>query len=142
MSDTLWQSPDLDESKVARLNKLMQELGALLPTNTIHFHDEDAVIAMDEMDALKVRIAVRRMLMFHLLQQEVHLHELDDCGDYLTAATDNWATLYTNLFNNDFQNVLEETQRFLTDFDAYPIGGCDGDVRHDLLPDGWEGYDV
>jgi len=133
-----WQSPDLNEAQINRLQGIYKELSEIFPDpikvdNTNNMTPEQAAL---------VRIAVRRNLLMTLLSQEYHWHEVDDCGDYLTAATDNWSALYSNLWNDDFQDEIGETRKFLTDFDAYPIGGSDGEIRHDILPEGWEGYDA
>jgi hypothetical protein len=90
--------------------------------------------------------ATRRALLFQLLYQEYHEHVLDDCGDYLVAALDNFHRLHMELFNNDFANAVETVQHFLNDFCAgvddedlaYPIQASDGDVRFSILPDPYD----
>jgi hypothetical protein len=141
MPSSNWNSPDLDEAKIARLHEIEAELIDLLPVTVAPRITKEEVANLTQDQAARIRIATRRMLMFQLLYQEYHWHEMDDCGDYLTAATDNWANLYGALFMNDFQDEISETQKFLLDYDAYPIGGCDGEIRQDILPDGWEDYD-
>lgn len=90
---------------------------------------------------LEVLRAVRRCLMMQLLHQETHEHMLDDCGDYLTAATENWARLYDSMWCNDFTGSLDEVKLFLNDFVAdeadskYPRLACDGDVRFAIVTD-------
>src|SRR5215471_10238554 len=55
---------------------------------------------------LEVLRAVRRTLLMQLLHQELHEHMMDDCGDYLMGATENWVKLYDTMFTNDFTNSL------------------------------------
>jgi hypothetical protein len=131
-----WVAPDLTEEQQHRVDQLLNELEELLP-QPVQLTVED-IRNLTEEQAQAVRIATRRMLVFQLLHQERHWHELDDCGDYLTAATENWAALYGNLWSNDFQNEVEETKAFLTDSEKYPEGGCDGEIRYSLLPVGEE----
>lgn len=96
---------------------------------------------LTEEQAMGVFRATRRMCALHLISQETHEHNLDDCGDYLTAATVNWATLQQALWADDFQDLIPEVKLFLQDFvddrdDAkYPREACDGDVRYDILID-------
>lgn len=136
MSD--WQSPDLDDAKLARLHEIEAELIELLPASIAPRMTKEDIANLTQDQASRIRIAVRRQLLFQLLYQEYHWHEMDDCGDYLTAATDNWASLFDNLWSNDFQNEIEETQKFLLDHEAYPLGGSDGEIRYDILPEGWD----
>lgn len=127
-----WSAPDLDDDKLDRVKEIAKELGELFPAPTALTKED--VANLTEAQAEMVRIHTRRALLHQLLFQEFHMHEMDDCGDYLTAATDNWAALFNNLWSNDFQDEVEETKKFLTDFDAYPEGGSDGEVRYDLIP--------
>ena len=126
------EPPDLTNAQIQRIREIYAELREILPA-PIPFKDEEEIKGMSENRAHQVLRDVRRMLLLQLLSQEHHEHEVDDCGDYLIAATDNWSDLFTAIWTNDFQNLIPEIQKFLLDPEAYPWGGCDGEVRHDLL---------
>jgi hypothetical protein len=130
----MWSAPDLNDEGKAVIDRVIKDLDGVWASPR-RYNTRAEIDAMTSDDAAIIRIAVRRMLAMHLLHQELHMHEMDDCGDYLTAATDNWATLYSRLWSDDFQNEIEVTQQFLTDFNEFPLMGSDGDVRYDLLSD-------
>jgi hypothetical protein len=126
-----WQAPDLNDEGLRTIQRIQNELGELWKAPKKLTAEEIQNLTPEQ--AMAVRIHVRRVLVFQLLFQEYHMHEMDDCGDYLSAATDNWYCLFTNLWNNDFQDEVEETKRFLKDLNRYPVGGCDGEARIDLV---------
>ena len=101
----------------------------------IKFEDWESVDSLDFREACEVVRAARRMLLIHLIGQETHEHMLDDCGDYLTAATDNWNYLHGIYFNNDGDEavLIAEVKKFLKAEEPYAMGGCDGDIRFDIL---------
>jgi hypothetical protein len=135
MSDEyMWSAPDLDEKGAATIDRVLKDLNGVWK-DVPRFTSQAEIDAIDIEAAGRIRIAVRRMCVMQLLHQELHMHEMDDCGDYLVAATDNWATLFSRLWNDDFQNEIEVTKQFLTDFNEFPLMGCDGEIRHDLLSD-------
>jgi hypothetical protein len=129
-----WVAPDLTEDQLKRVDELISELEDIFP-EPVQLAVED-IRDLTEEQAQMVRLATRRMLVLQLLHQERHWHEMDDCGDYLVAATENWAALYGNLWTDDFQDEVEETKKFLVDSKKYPEGGCDGEIRYSLLPVG------
>lgn len=102
------------------------------------YHSAVEIEAMTHEDAMNVLRHVRRVLLVQLMHQERHEHMLDDCGDYLTAATDGWGYLHKLYFENDGDPLLltEGVKRYLTapmDDREFPWGGCDGEARYDLL---------
>lgn len=133
-----WEAPNLNDDGVATIRRIEEELTELWGDPKKLTAEE--IDNLTEEQAVEVRIATRRMLVFQLLLQEYHMHELDDCGDYLMAATENWFSLFNNLWSNDFQNEVEETKKFLTDLEAYPAGGCDGEIRYALI-ENFDGID-
>jgi len=134
MPNARWAAPDLNEAGISRIQEIVSELDGLWSTPT-QFTTRDEIDSMTPEQAEMVRIHTRRMLVMQLLYQEFHQHELDDCGDYLTAATDNWAALFGTLWSDDFQDELPITKEFLTNFDRFPEGGSDGEIRYSLLSD-------
>jgi hypothetical protein len=115
-----------------RVKELTSELELLLqPSSRL---TKDQVENLTTHQAMMVRIHARRALLIQLLHQEFHMHELDDCGDYLFAATENWHRLFVGLWNNDFQNEVPFTKEFLQE-DPQEWLGCDGEVRFAILED-------
>ena len=129
---TDWEAPDLTDAQLLRIKGIIEELEEIFPSPT-PFKDEAEIANMTEARAYDVLRATRRLLLHQLLLQEIHEHMVDDCGDYLIAATENWNDLLIQIWQNDFGNLIPETQKFLTDVEAYPLGGSDGEIRHDLL---------
>jgi hypothetical protein len=127
-----WTAPDLDEAQLNRIKEIITELEGIW-NQPVRFTTRAEIDSLTQEQAELVRIATRRMLVMQLLHQELHMHELDDCGDYLTAATENWAALFGMLWSDDFQDELPITKKFLLDFNEFPQGGSDGEVRYDLL---------
>jgi hypothetical protein len=130
-----WEAHDLTPEKIQRLQEIHKELEEIF-TAPETFESMEEIWSLTPKRAEEVRIATRRLLLLTLLTQEYHMHELDDCGDYLIAATENWYLLFNNLWVNDFQNEVSETQEFLTNFEKYPWGGCDGEIRYELFGEG------
>jgi hypothetical protein len=100
------------------------------------FHSDDEIRNMTDEQADDVLRFVRRELLNQLMFQEYHEHMLDDCGDYLTAATDGWNYLHDAYFTNDGTDFTSYVQAYLLarhDDDQYPWGGCDGEARYALL---------
>lgn len=124
-------APDLNVEAFTAGKKAVEDA---LP-QPIRFEDWESVENLTEDQAHQVIRAARRMLLEHLLSQELHEHMLDDCGDYLAAATDGWGWLYGVYFNNDGESatVIEEVKKFLKVDETYPLGGSDGEIRNDLL---------
>lgn len=80
------------------MNLKVSDLGAHLPTQTIVFDSLSDVMTMTEDQAMLVLRSARRYLLHDLLHQEVSEGMLDDSGDDLTAATDNWAAIHGAYF--------------------------------------------
>jgi hypothetical protein len=97
------------------------------------FHTKEEIENLTDDQAMEVMRYVRRMLLDQLLFQEYHEHMLDDCGDYLTAASDNWTWLHDAYFNNDGEGFTDFVINWLTNEKDYPLGGSDGEARFDLL---------
>lgn len=97
------------------------------------FHTRDQIENLTHPQAMEVMRAARRMLLMTLLTQEHHEHMLDDCGDDLSAATDNWEALHGLYFNNDGTDFEVHVKNWLLDEDHVGLGGCDGEIRHNLL---------
>jgi hypothetical protein len=136
---TPWQSPDLTVEQLATLEKMSQHLSHIFP-EPITITEEDLANGLTEDQAWAVHRAARRMLLVHLLHQEFHQHVMDDCGDYLSAASDGWTAVFNDGWMNDFQDYPAHITAYLTDLDRYPVGGCDGEVRLSIIPnfDGFE----
>jgi hypothetical protein len=128
----MWVAPDLNDKGQAVVQNVLKELDGVWATPR-RYNTRAEIDAITSDDAAIIRIAVRRMCVMQLLHQELHMHEMDDCGDDLVAATENWAALYGRLFTDDFQNEIEVTKQFLLDFNEFPLGGCDGEIRYALL---------
>lgn len=121
-----------DDARRDDLLRAEKALLRLLP-DPPHFTTRDQIMAMTDDEAMRVMRAARRMLMTQLLYQEYHEHMLDDCGDYLAAATENWANLHAAYFDNDGAGFTTFVQTWLLDADNFPLGGSDGEVRFSLL---------
>jgi len=128
----MWSAPDLNDEGKAVIDRVLKDLDGVWAAPR-RYNTRAEIDSMTNDDAAMIRIATRRLCVTMLLHQELHMHEMDDCGDYLTAATENWATLFDRLWSDDFQDELEITKKFLLDFNEFPLGGCDGEIRHDLL---------
>lgn len=114
--------------------------------DTLVFNSREEVEALTFDQAMNVLASARECLIEQLISQRTHAHLLDDCGDYLTAATDNWAKLYGAYFNNDGDEIffVREVKKFLLTFPNdhnndpdgfdYPYGGSDGEIRFTLVP--------
>jgi hypothetical protein len=134
-----WQAPDLSIEELATIEKITQRLSEMFPDPT-PIPQEDLDRGLTEEQAWAVHRAARRMLLIHLLHQEIHQHVMDDCGDYLTAATDGWNYVFTEAWMNDFQGYPDHIKAYLTDLERYPEGGCDGEVRLSLVHN-FNGYE-
>ncbi len=117
-----------------RIKPIEQGLMEMLPDPPM-FHTRDQIDNLTYEKALEVIRAARRMLLMTLLTQEHHEHMLDDCGDDLAAATDNWATLHRAYFANDGDpdHVRNDVQKWLLDADNQGLGGSDGEIRFVIL---------
>jgi len=116
------------------LHAITKRLGELLPA-PITLTMEEIENLTDE-QAYDVYRAARRTCLMQLLHQETHEHDMDDCGDYLAAASENWARLFDNLWSNDFQNLAEYVREFLKE-SPVEWGGSDGEVRFEILPEAY-----
>lgn len=132
MSD--WVSPDLSKEQLQEVQEIYSRLTEIFPDPVV-ITDEDLEKGLTEDQANLVHIAARRMLLLQMLMQEFHFHRMDDCGDYLTAATDGWDYTFSRPWADDFQNFPDHIKAYLTDMDTYPYGGSDGEVRHSIRPD-------
>lgn len=128
----LSETPDMTVEQIDLVCDLAEALFKALP-DPVRLTEEQ-IENLSEEDARHVLRAVRRACVTQLLMQEYHEHELDDCGDYLYAASENWFKLFNNVWVNDFTGWVDEVKKFLTDFEAYPEGGSDGEVRFAILP--------
>jgi hypothetical protein len=127
--------PHRDEPTRGELvNRTRNELVGLMP-DPIPFHSKEEVEGLTIDRAMEVLAAARRKLVDELLSQESHPHMLDDCGDYLAAATDNWTRLFNAYFLNDGDEmaVVQAVQAFLSEPEE-EWGGSDGEIRFNLLP--------
>jgi hypothetical protein len=86
--------------------------------------------------AREVLREARRMLVIQLQSQENHEHMLDDCGDYLYAATENWNRLFSAYWENDGDETafVRAVREFLKESPTEWLG-CDGEIRYDLWSD-------
>ena len=128
--DANWSAPDLTAEAKAEVQAIAERLTQLFPAPP--WVDPNN---LTEEDAYTVMRAARRMLVVQLLAQEYHQHMMDDCGDYLAAATWGWQAVFADAWNDDFQGYTDHIRTYLTDLEKYPPGGCDGEVRHALISD-------
>ena len=132
---------DRESPEASTITTAESELARVFPDPPRLSPDDIANLTPEQ--AQLIYRATRRALLFQLLAQETHEHVLDDCGDYLVAALDNFHKLHMQLWGNDFVNAVETVQHFLNDFCAgvdgeeleYPIQASDGDIRFSILPD-------
>lgn len=121
---------DHDLATVAVVNGHLEKTFGEVP---VMFRTQEDIANLTYDQAMWCMRWARRTLLSHLLHQELHEHMLDDCGDYLSAATDNWEHLFNYYFNTDGDEasfvaaVKDWLQR------AEDIGGCDGEIRFDLV---------
>jgi hypothetical protein len=128
-----WQSPDLTPDQLEEVQQIYARLAEIFPDPVV-ITEEDLHKGLTEDQAWAVHMAARRMLLLQLLSQEYHRHVMDDCGDYLAAATDGWTAVFTDAWTDDFQFYPAHIKTYLTDRDRYPEGGCDGEVRLSIVP--------
>lgn len=81
-------------------------------------------------EAISVIEHARDLLTTILEEDKTHHHWLDDCGDYMAAATENWTRLFALYFDNDGDEkaVIDGVKAFLL---ASPNdwGASDGEIR-------------
>jgi hypothetical protein len=99
----------------------------------IQFQTREEIENLTHEQALEVLRAARRLLTLSLLGQEYHEHMLDDCGDYLTAAVDNFNHLYHAYWDNDAVDFHIRVKEWLLDKDNEGLGGSDGEIRLEIL---------
>ena len=128
----LGAASDLSKEVHDELLAMYTRLQELLP-DPIKLTEEDMGSPITEDQAYRVMYAARRCLLIHLFGQEFHQHMGDDCGDYLEAASSGWSAVFTEAWMNDFQDYPDHIKNYLTDLERYPVGGCDGEVRYDIL---------
>ena len=108
--------------------------------DSLVFHSKGEVEALTDEQAMAVLDVVRETLIDTLEAQRNHPHLLDDCGDYLFAATDNWTHLFGRYFNNDGNDFTPYVKQWLlAPLDDW--GASDGEARFVLCPftvDEWE----
>lgn len=124
-----------DEKTSQKLLGIEQEIQEILEFPPTTFKTEKDIDNLTVEQAEMVIREARRMMLKQALYQETHEHWLDDCGDYLEAATYNWNALYQDVFfMNDGQEeaVIDGVKSFLK-MQGFPLGGSDGEIRHYLL---------
>lgn len=102
----------------------------------IQLDSREEVEALTDAQAVAVLDAAREKLIEQLTAQRTHPHLLDDCGDYLAAATDNWSRLFHNYWNHDGEGFVNYVRQFLLE-SPDEWGGADGEVRFELVRFAW-----
>jgi hypothetical protein len=122
-----------DEATSVRIRNVYAELHEILVPPAA-FSTDDEIRALTYDQAYDILIFVRRNLMMELLSQETHNHMTDDCGDYLSAASDAWHDLFEayDLGWHDQAAFTRHVRDWLLSTD---LGGCDGEPRYSLLSD-------
>ena len=127
-----WSTHSAEEDN--QIEALTNQLGSLLDKPPLVFSDQDEVKDLNYIQAVEIVRYARRVLVLQLLSQETHEHWLDDCGDYLIAATENWYTLFTEVWGADLDEA--ETVRIVKEFmQQEPVEwlGSDGEIRFSLF---------
>lgn len=134
-------SPDLDKTGQVTISVVSGYLERAFGPVPIMFRTQEDIANLTDDQALWCLRWARRTLLSHLLHQELHEHMLDDCGDYLQGATENWYKLWKAYFDNDGDEALliATVKEWLQGSvgDEYGPGsdlyGCDGDIRFEIV---------
>lgn len=95
---------------------------------------EAQIDALTEEQAIEILHKARHTLIEHLQGQDSHPHLLDDCGDYLNAATLSWGHLFEAFWSNDGDPVrFTDAVKAYLRFDTLEELACDGDTRFEVL---------
>lgn len=114
------------------LKPIVKGLEEVLP-KPILFEARSEIENLTDEQAWEVMRAVRRALLMQLLHQEYHEHMLDDCGDYLEAASFNWNHIWNEFFMNDGEGFTERVKKWLLNETGEGLLGSDGEIRFDLI---------
>jgi len=102
------------------------------------FTSREEVEALTFDEARDVICDARDLLRAELDDDVEHMHWLDDCGDYLFAAIDNYHMLWTYYWENDGDKeaVIARVKDFLLSPQdgLFPYGGSDGEIRLTIVP--------
>ena len=129
-----WTAPDRTKEQLDRIRAIDAELADMDKDIKPMFNSVADIDALTDDQAYTIYRYARRMLISQLLYQEYHYHNVDDCGDYLDAATQAWTHLHDAHFMNDGTDFTEHVKAWLKDKDS--IGGCDGEIRYNLFTEG------
>lgn len=93
------------------------------------YEDMDTLTDAEALEIVSMA-AERQLSMLHTYREG---YGLDDRGDYLAAATDNYNRLFHAYWDNDgvSEPFVEAVKAFLKDKED--IGGSDGEIRFDLF---------
>lgn len=129
----LGATPNLSKHDLATVAVVNAHLERVLGQVPTMFRTQEDIANLTYDQALWCMRWARRTLLSHLLHQELHEHMEDDCGDYLSAATDNWNFFWEAWDQGDGTEAsfVATVKEWLQD--AETIGGCDGEVRFDLV---------